>query len=111
MTSTWQARRPAWQANPDRQQGVAHMTTYRFPEGFVWGAATSAFQIEGSPVADGARPSIQHRYAHTPGNTQDGQTGDRLADHYHRWPEDVALMKDMGLHHYQYSIAWPRVIP
>jgi beta-glucosidase len=87
------------------------MTTYRFPEGFVWGAATSAFQIEGSPVADGARPSIQHRYAHTPGNTQDGQTGDRLADHYHRWPEDVALMKDMGLQHYQYSIAWPRVIP
>jgi beta-glucosidase len=87
------------------------MTTYAFPDGFIWGAATSAYQIEGSPLADGARPSIQHRYAHTPGNTHNGETGDRVADHYHRWPEDVALMKELGLRHYQYSIAWPRVIP
>jgi beta-glucosidase len=87
------------------------MTTYRFPAGFVWGAATSAYQIEGSPLADGASPSIQHRYAHTPGNTHQGQTGDIAADHYHRWPHDIQLMRDMGLQHYQYSIAWPRVLP
>ena len=87
------------------------MTTYAFPNGFIWGAATSAYQIEGSPLADGARASIQHRYAHTPGNTHNGETGDRVADHYHRWPEDITLMKELGLRHYQYSIAWPRVIP
>jgi beta-glucosidase len=87
------------------------MRTYRFPAGFVWGAATSAYQIEGSPLADGASPSIQHRYAHTPGNTHQGQTGDIAADHYHRWPHDIQLMRDLGLHHYQYSIAWPRVLP
>jgi beta-glucosidase len=87
------------------------VTTYRFPEGFVWGAATSAYQIEGSPLADGATPSIQHRYAHTPGNTHNGETGDVAADHYHRWPEDVALMKELGLKHYQYSMAWPRILP
>jgi beta-glucosidase len=87
------------------------LTTYRFPEGFVWGAATSAYQVEGSPLADGARPSIQHRYSHTPGNCQDGVTGDRLAGHYERWAEDVALMEELGMQHYEYSMAWPRVLP
>lgn len=87
------------------------MTTYRFPDGFVWGAGTSAYQIEGSPLADGAGMSIQHTFAHTPGNVGDGVTGDVLADHYNRWPEDVALMKDLGLQAYQFSIAWPRVLP
>jgi beta-glucosidase len=87
------------------------VSTYRFPEGFVWGAATSAYQIEGSPLADGARPSIQHRYAHTPGNCQDGRTGDHVAGHYERWAEDVALMKELGLRHYEFSMAWPRVLP
>ncbi len=87
------------------------MTTYRFPEGFVWGAGTSAYQIEGSPLADGAGMSIQHTYAHTPGACVDGVTGDVLADHYNRWPEDVALMSELGLQAYQFSIAWPRVLP
>src|SRR5262245_25388483 len=87
------------------------MRTYRFPAGFVWGAATSAYQIEGSPLADGASPSIQHRYAHTPGNTHQGQTGDLAADHYHRWPQDITLMQQLRLRHYQYSIAWPRILP
>src|SRR5438270_12655839 len=84
---------------------------YRFPPGFVWGAATSAYQIEGSPLADGAGVSIQHRYAHTPGNTVDGTTGDVLADHYHRWAEDIEIMRQLGLNAYQFSIAWPRVLP
>jgi beta-glucosidase len=82
-----------------------------FPPGFIWGSATSAYQIEGSPLADGAGMSIQHRYAHTPGNTTDGATGDVLADHYHRWPEDIEIMKALGLKAYQFSIAWPRVLP
>jgi beta-glucosidase len=87
------------------------VTAYRFPEGFVWGAGTSAYQIEGSPLADGAGPSLQHTYAHTPGNVVDGVTGDVLADHYHRWREDVGLMRELGLGAYQFSIAWPRVLP
>ena len=90
---------------------LARVTTYRFPEGFVWGAATSAYQIEGSPVADGARPSVHHRFAHTPGNCEDGMTGDRVAGHYERWAEDVALMRELGMQHYEYSMAWPRVLP
>jgi len=87
------------------------VSNLRFPDGFVWGSATSAYQIEGSPLADGAGMSIQHRYAHMPGNTVDGMTGDLLADHYRRWPEDIELMKEIGLGAYQFSIAWPRVLP
>ncbi len=56
-----------------------------FPEGFLWGAATSAYQIEGAPLADGAGPSIWQRFAHTPGHTVNGDTGDIACDHYHRW--------------------------
>ena len=82
-----------------------------FPDDFLWGAATSAYQIEGSPLADGAGPSIWHRFAHTPGRTYRGQTGDVACDHYHRWREDVALMRDLGLQAYRFSIAWGRVLP
>jgi len=87
------------------------MRELRFPDGFLWGAGTSAYQIEGSPLADGAGMSIQHRFAHTPGATVDGTTGDLLADHYNRWPQDIALMRELGLGAYQFSIAWPRVLP
>lgn len=82
-----------------------------FPDDFVWGAATSAYQIEGSPLADGAGPSIQHRYAHTPGNTPDGSNGDVAADHYRRYRKDVALMAELGLRAYEFSISWARVLP
>src|SRR2546423_15514328 len=82
-----------------------------FPVGFLWGAATSAYQIEGSPLADGAGPSIWHRFSHTPGRTLDGQTGDIACDHYRRWPADVALMQSLGLHAYRLSIAWGRGLP
>jgi beta-glucosidase len=83
----------------------------RFPDGFLWGAATSAFQIEGSPLADGAGPSIQHRFAHTPGNVVDGSNGDLAADHYRRFREDVELMAELGLGAYQFSVPWSRVVP
>lgn len=83
----------------------------RFPDGFLWGAATSAYQVEGSPLADGAAPSIQHRFAHTPGNTVDGSTGDVAADHYNRYRDDVALMKELGLGAYEFSVPWSRIVP
>lgn len=83
----------------------------RFPSEFVWGAATSAYQIEGSPLADGAGPSIWHRFSHTPGRTANGDTGDAACDHYRRYPEDVALMRELGLTAYRFSVAWGRVLP
>ncbi len=84
---------------------------FMFPEGFLWGAATSAYQVEGSPLADGAGPSIWHRFAHTPGWVRDGDTGDVACDHYRRWRDDVALMGELGLSAYRFSIAWGRVLP
>lgn len=83
----------------------------RFPDGFLWGCATAAYQIEGSPLADGAGASIWHRFSHTPGNIHAGETGDVACDHYRRWREDVALMREMGLKAYRFSVAWPRVLP
>ena len=83
----------------------------RFPEDFLWGAATSAYQVEGSPLADGAGPSIWHRFAHSPGLTAGGETGDVACDHYHRWAEDVALMADLGLNAYRFSLSWSRILP
>jgi len=82
-----------------------------FPQDFLWGAATSAYQVEGSPLADGAGPSIWHRFAHTPGMICDGDTGDVACDHYRRFREDVALMRELGLTAYRFSIAWARVLP
>jgi beta-glucosidase len=81
-----------------------------FPQDFLWGAATSAYQIEGSPLADGAGPSIWHRFAHTPGTIRDGDTGDVACDHYRRFREDVALMRELGLKAYRFSISWGRVL-
>ncbi len=82
-----------------------------FPADFLWGAATSAYQIEGSPLADGARPSIWHEFAHTPGRTRNSDTGDVACDHYRRYRDDVALMGKMGLNAYRFSVSWSRVLP
>jgi beta-glucosidase len=82
-----------------------------FPKGFLWGAATAAYQIEGSPLADGAAPSNWHRFAHTPGLVRGGDTGDVACDHYRRWRQDVALMREIGLTAYRFSISWSRVMP
>jgi beta-glucosidase len=84
---------------------------FRFPPDFVWGAATAAYQIEGSPLADGAGPSIWHRFSHTPGRMTNGDTGDVACDHYRRYAEDVRLMKELGLNAYRFSISWSRVLP
>src|SRR5262245_45367781 len=82
-----------------------------FPEAFLWGSATSAYQIEGSPLADGAGPSIWQRFAHTPGLVCDGDTGDVACDHYRRYANDVALMRRLGLTAYRFSLSWSRVMP
>jgi beta-glucosidase len=87
------------------------MNEKRFPSGFLWGASTSAYQIEGSPLADGAGASIWHRFSHIPGRVAQGDTGDVACDHYRRWRDDVKLMKELGLQAYRFSIAWGRILP
>jgi len=87
------------------------MSSVTFPAGFVWGTATSAYQIEGAVNEDGRGESIWDRYAKTASNIKDGSSGDVACDHYHRWREDIALMKALKLAAYRFSIAWPRVLP
>jgi beta-glucosidase len=82
-----------------------------FPKDFVWGAATASYQIEGAWNEDGKGESIWDRFSLTPGKVQDGDTGDVACDHYHRWRDDIGLMKDLGLQAYRFSIAWPRILP
>jgi beta-glucosidase len=82
-----------------------------FPTDFLWGAATSAYQIEGAWNVDGRTPSIWDTFSHTPGKTKNGETGDVACDHYHRWSEDVALMREIGLKAYRFSVSWPRILP
>ncbi|MGW8763390.1 GH1 family beta-glucosidase [Streptomyces sp. NPDC055815] len=86
-------------------------TVLRFPEGFRWGTATAAYQIEGAATEDGRTPSIWDTFSRTPGKVRNGDTGDIAADHYHRVDEDVALMRRLGVTDYRFSIAWPRVQP
>ncbi len=81
------------------------------PDDFVWGVATAAYQIEGSHDVDGRGESIWDRFSHTPGNTYQGQTGDVACDHYVRWPDDIALMNELNVGGYRFSVAWPRVFP
>jgi len=93
-------------------QEVAESTdTSPFPPGFLWGAATSAYQIEGAVDAEGRGACIWDTFARVPGRIRNGDTGDVAADHYHRWGEDVALMAQLGLSAYRFSIAWPRIQP
>jgi beta-glucosidase len=82
-----------------------------FPPGFLWGTATAAYQIEGSPSADGKGPSIWDTFAHTPGKILDGSDGDVACDHYVRYADDVALMAELGANAYRFSVSWPRVVP
>ncbi|WP_411105037.1 GH1 family beta-glucosidase [Streptomyces sp. cmx-4-9] len=82
-----------------------------FPQEFAWGTATSAYQIEGAVKEDGRGPSIWDTFSHTPGKVDNGDTGDEACDHYHRWPQDIALMKQLGTNAYRMSIAWPRIVP
>jgi beta-glucosidase len=82
-----------------------------FPQGFLWGVATAAYQIEGAVNVDGRGPSIWDTFSHTPGKVFQGQTGDVACDHYHRWPDDIKLMQQLGVSAYRFSVAWPRIYP
>jgi beta-glucosidase len=82
-----------------------------FPKDFWWGAATAAYQIEGAVKEDGRKPSVWDVFSHIPGHTKNGDTGDVACDHYHRFEGDVKLMAELGIKHYRFSIAWPRIIP
>lgn len=83
----------------------------RFPDGFLWGTATSAYQIEGAVNEDGRGESIWDRFSRMPGRIRNGDTGNLACDHFHRYPEDIESMKDLGVDAYRFSIAWPRVFP
>ena len=83
----------------------------KFPEHFYWGTATASYQIEGAWNEDGKGPSIWDTYAHTPGRMKNGDNGDVANDHYHRYKEDVALMRSLGVNAYRFSIGWPRIFP
>ncbi len=87
------------------------MTLRKFPDGFLWGAATAAYQIEGAWNEDGKGESIWDHFTHRPYTISNGDTGDVACDHYHRMPEDVALMQAIGLKSYRFSVSWPRVLP
>ncbi|MEU0671853.1 GH1 family beta-glucosidase [Streptomyces sp. NPDC006172] len=93
---------------PESAQSATPVT---FPPAFLWGAATSAYQIEGAVREDGRTPSIWDTFSHTPGRTAGGETGDIAVDHYHRYRDDVALMAELGLSAYRFSISWSRVQP
>jgi beta-glucosidase len=84
---------------------------HRFPPEFLWGAATAAAQVEGAAHEDGKTDSIWDHFARTPGNIAGGDTPERAVDHYHRMPQDVALMRELGLDSYRFSVSWPRVKP
>ncbi len=83
----------------------------RLPDGFLWGASTAAYQIEGAVNEDGRGPSIWDKFSHTPGKIAGGDNGDVACDHYHRYREDIGLMRELGLGAYRFSIAWSRVMP
>lgn len=90
---------------------AAGTTERSFPQGFVWGSATASYQVEGAAKEDGRGVSIWDTFSHTPGKTHNGDTGDVADDFYHRYTEDIALMKDLGLKGFRFSVAWPRVFP
>jgi beta-glucosidase len=87
------------------------MTEAQFPDGFLWGAATASYQIEGAVQEDGRGQSIWDTFCRQPGKVQGGATGDVACDHYHRWRDDIALMRELGLQAYRFSVAWPRIYP
>src|SRR5258707_15842685 len=102
---------PAGVAGSARAAASDQSSSLKFPGGFVWGTATSSYQIEGAVNEDGRGASIWDRFAHMPGTIADRSNADSATDHYHRYKEYVQLMKALGAKAYRFSIAWPRVFP
>ncbi len=94
-----------------RPPATATSSARRFPSDFAWGVATAAYQIEGAANEDGRGQSIWDTFSHTPGSVLNGHTGDVACDHYHRWQEDIDLMRELGVTAYRFSVAWPRIFP
>ncbi len=90
---------------------IVGMSQVKFPPGFMWGAATASYQIEGAAAEDGRTPSVWDTFSHTPGKTANGESGDVACDHYHRFKEDAALLKTLGIPNYRFSISWNRILP
>ena len=115
---TWALDSNTMQCPGERAHGAIHrflLAAERtcangFPADFIWGAGTAAYQIEGGWNETGRTPSIWDTFAHTPGRTFNGDTGDVACDHLHRWKGDIALMRSLGLEHYRFSISWSRVM-
>ena len=91
--------------------GCVNENSRRFPQGFLWGSATAAYRVEGAANEDGRGPSIWDTFSHTPGRTTHGDTGDVADDFYHRFPEDIKRMKEMGLKSFRFSISGPEYFP
>eukprot|EP00933_Yihiella_yeosuensis_P050302 TRINITY_DN48077_c0_g1_i1.p1 TRINITY_DN48077_c0_g1~~TRINITY_DN48077_c0_g1_i1.p1 ORF type:complete len:558 (-),score=146.61 TRINITY_DN48077_c0_g1_i1:328-2001(-) len=102
-SSNSEAKRPC--------SGIEEMVSLKFPEGFLWGSATAAYQIEGGALEGGRTPCIWDTFSATPGKVKNGDTGAVACDHFHRFKEDVKLMKDLGLPAYRFSISWSRLLP
>ncbi len=90
---------------------MEHKILKSFPNDFLWGSASAAYQVEGAPFEDGKKASVWDNFVRIPGKTFKGTNGDVAVDHYHRYKEDVALMKELGLKSYRFSIAWSRILP
>jgi beta-glucosidase len=99
---------PAFARSAAQADAGARSAPGAFPPGFLWGAATAAYQIEGAWNEDGRGESVWDRFAHTPGKVKNGDTGDVACDSYHRYAEDIAIAKRLGMKSYRYTISWPR---
>jgi beta-glucosidase len=96
---------------PDASPSVQAAALAALPRDFIWGVSTASYQIEGAADEDGRAPSIWDTFCRQTGRVANGDTGDVACDHYHRYAEDIALMRDIGIHAYRFSVAWPRVLP
>ncbi|HTD96107.1 MAG TPA: family 1 glycosylhydrolase, partial [Edaphobacter sp.] len=102
---------PALADSPAPAQSTAASDARTFPNDFLWGSATASYQVEGAVNEAGRGRTIWDTFSHLPGTTNNGDTGDVADDHFHRYKQDVQLMKDLGLKCYRFSIAWSRIFP